>query len=107
MAEGGDVFTACGSAEGVAGSEGECVSVTFAGTFSASNLRVYKLDGLMGLDHVWVDMIKTTCSDHIAESLEQSAHIVDESAAENRWVTVPIKFIVCDDGSGTVTATDE
>jgi len=100
---GGDSVTPCNGEDGFADSTGECIKVTSLGTTPTINLKVYALDGLIGLDHDWETRMRDAHHAHevggessLLDTHEAEAESVgDVEGTDIRSARVIMDFVIC------------
>jgi len=109
--EGQEVKT-CKEGSGFVGSKGDCIHARLLEhtAANASNLKVYVLDGMMGLDPIWQHLMSAAGDDaEPRESLVAERTTGPDDARKKKkkgnkkTFRIPIKFYVCDSGDGTVS----
>lgn len=100
--------TPCQNASGFVATDGSCIQATEIGKTGDSKIRVFKLEGLMGMDATWVRLIEKAGDEAVGES----AALVQEQKAEGsrragnvaaparlqtgQAHSIGIKYVLCD-----------
>jgi len=121
---GGTVVQTCESESGFLGLNGTCVRARFIKEAPHYEVRVYQLQGLMGMDQVWEGLLAQAGRREEVQETHSSpaalAERVNEDEAPSvvrprrrhhrtqeqggrRSVKIPLEYHVCDPGDGTVS----
>mmetsp|Transcript_45492 Transcript_45492/g.142629 ORF Transcript_45492/g.142629 Transcript_45492/m.142629 type:complete len:434 (-) Transcript_45492:62-1363(-) len=104
-------FTPCAHSSGFVATDGRCVAASRIGETHHSHIRIFKLDGLMGMDGTWEALVTKAGEEVIGEeglAFAQKHRIRTGSLRGNatgragRVSTIKIRYVVCDGGNGAV-----
>lgn len=105
------IVKACPSGQGFIGLDEQCLEAEMIGTANPGNVKVYKVDGLIGLGESWEkDMQRSGDNDEVSSNRgraallhRQSAMVESNASSAQVNLTIPVKFIVCDNSKSEAT----